>query len=179
MQIHSLFVFIVKHLSISYICIAIYPTPCLDYPHRLQGRFAALLVLYAYVIICRSTNVCICTRRCCYRKCTQFVSYITYESTYIIQLEYSSHVRSVYTLGEISLYLIGRSWLIPEGYFMYCTIESTYLILQGRLQEGWRLRPSRYSNKQIYSLEVQGFFQPPPPTPPEWFAHRKTFPQLA
>ena len=31
--------------------------PCLVYPHRLQGRLAALLVLYAYVIICRSTNV--------------------------------------------------------------------------------------------------------------------------
>ena len=62
----------------------VYPAPCLVYPHQLQGRFAALLVLYDYVIVCRSTNVCICTRRCCYRKCTQFVSYITYESTYII-----------------------------------------------------------------------------------------------
>ena len=68
----------------------IYPAPCLVYPHRLQGRLAALLVLYAYVIIWRSMNVCICTWRCCYRKCTQFVSYITYESTYRVNYIYLS-----------------------------------------------------------------------------------------
>ena len=42
---------------------------------------------------------------------------------------------------------------------MYCTMESTYLVLQGRrqlLQEGWRLRPSRYSyiNNRIRFLIV-------------------------
>ena len=95
----------------------IYPAPCLDYPHRLQGRLAALLVLYAYVIICRITNVHMYMYMAVYPKCTQFVSYIMYKSMYIIQLEYSSHLGFVYTQGEISLYLIGRSWLIPEGYF--------------------------------------------------------------
>ena len=60
----------------------------------------------------------------------EFVSYIKYESTYIIWLEYSSHLTFVDTQGEISIYLIGRSWLIPEGYFKYHDFYKMFLCWQ-------------------------------------------------
>ena len=74
---------------------------------------------------------CIYTRRCCYRKCTQFVSYIKYESLYIILLEYNSHSVIVCIQGEISYFLIGRSCMFPESYFMVAKMWFTNRLTKG------------------------------------------------